>query len=342
MPFVGLSERIALANDVCDYVYAGAAGLLVAFAVLSFCFSSFRVMMHGGVGEFGQYFVRVLFVVAIFAGYHPLVKFLVSVSEDLTAFFAERAGWSEYWDRVAQESQTMLAGRETSEFDRLIGWMKGGVLTIAVSVSFYLEFLVFELVRHLTAVFAGILYVLGPLMIAGGVIGNGRSLQQWCMAFLQVMLWPCVPPLLMLFIVGAAGNAVETGNVSFIVSQNLILVFLGLLTPAIVMFVIGPCGIASFATGLIGIATSTISSLPRRISGAGGSGGYVHEHSNSSVSGGFSVAPSYGASENDSSKASIANDRPDSRAINIAPSSTKPHDEAHVASLRNVDGSGST
>lgn len=272
-------SKLELTRSISGFTYGLAWGLLGTLAVTAACFSFFRALLLGEGGDPVAYFVRLVFVVGCLSGYRTIVDTLLDASSALTSLFADGAGWDVYWSQVAGQFRPLFEEGEGSAWDRLLGWMQGGLLTAVVSVTYYLEFLVFQFVSNLSVCFLALLDILGPLMIVGGVLGNGQSLRQWFHALVQVLLWPAVPPFLMLIIVRGSGNAIESGNLAFIVGQNTILCFLGVLTPLIVAFILGSGGVAAFAGAVSGAAGSALTgsaarlvAIARRGEGSAGAG----------------------------------------------------------------------
>jgi hypothetical protein len=266
-------DQLALTDGLVGYTTAAAWGLLAAIAVLTFCFASIRAALVGNMQEPVAWAMRLLLVVGCLASYNPIVKALVGASADLTELFIERAGWHEYSRHVVEQFEPILQSenvaavsaadgasrpQEPSLWDRLTGWMAGGVLTVVVFASYYFQFIVFEFIRSLTGVFVSLLRVMGPLLIAAGVLGDGRTMKQWFSSLVQVLLWPVVPPFLMMMTVGTSGLASSTGNTAFVVGQNLVLAFMALLTPLIVSFIMGKGGVSSFGMAVIAATTSAM------------------------------------------------------------------------------------
>ncbi len=280
-------DRLALTDGLVGYTTAAAWGLLAAIAVLTFCFASIRAALVGNMQDPVAWAMRMLLVVGCLAAYNPIVKALVGASADLTELFIERAGWHEYSRHVVGQFEPILQSEdvasiasadsasrptEPSLWDRLTGWMAGGVLTIVVFASYYFQFIVFEFIRSLTGVFVSLLRVMGPLLIAAGVLSDGRTIKQWFSAFVQVLLWPVIPPFLMMMTVGTSGLAASTGNTAFVVGQNLVLAFMALLTPMIVSFIMGRGGVSSFGMAVIAATTSAMkAAIPGTSSALGAS-----------------------------------------------------------------------
>lgn len=256
---IELYERVQLTAALASETRAAAIGLLAALAVLALCFTSLRAMLMGGASGYVDWFVRLVVVLVVLAGYDMVVATVLQASDQLTAYLADVAGWNVYWQRVVTELGPLMESSDTSAWDRLVGWLRGGVLTIVVSLSYFVEVMVFELVNVFAGVFASLLYVLGPFMVVGGVLGDGKSVKQWFGSLLQVALWPVVPPFLMLMMLGSGHNAIETGNTSFILAQNVALAILAALSPAIVALVVGQGGLGMVAAGTVALAARSAS-----------------------------------------------------------------------------------
>lgn len=265
--FLDLSSRIALTGGIANDMLLAAVGLVGVLAVLAGAFSFFRAMLLGDGREPYLWFLQLLLVVALLAGYERVFGTIIDASQGLTDFLAEKAGWSSYWDTVVGRFDQLFAPGATSAWDRLTGLLQGGVLSYVLVLTYYLQFMAFIGIGHVTALFASLLHILGPLLIAGGIFARGASIRTWFRALLQVAFWPTIPPLVMLVTVKGTEFAVQakTDNTAFIVGQNIVLTVLTLATPAVVAFLFGSAGVTALAANVASFATGVAMSGTREI-----------------------------------------------------------------------------
>jgi hypothetical protein len=265
-------------DHLLPYMMGAAWALVAAVGTMTLTFSFVRVAVLGSTADPLMWAGRFLLVVGCLTSYTPITQALISTSQELTGLFIDKAGWGEYWQGVAGQFQPLLedpqveavadasaegADRppEPSTFDRVVGLVRAGFLTRYVSLAYGAQFLAFEYITNLAILVLSILRLLGPLMIAAGLLGDGKSLRQWFMATVQVLLWPVIPALCMAVTVGAGSRALQTDNVVFTIIQSLVLALMALATPFVVAFIMGKGGVALAAGALVGVAVGAVRGL---------------------------------------------------------------------------------
>ena len=269
MEISNLYERVLLAQFAYHYVNQAALGILGTIAVTAFIYDAIRGVLGAGTTHLRNLAGRLLLSLVALGLYPRIVRTACESSTELAQFMAENAGWDDYWNSVKTgyaSIETMPEVQDTEnngfvqrQFSKITGLGKTTLLTLVLSWSYFLLRLVFYEIQAFTALCATLLYVLGPLMIVLGIVTQSRSLWRWLQSLVQVALWPMIPPLLILVVVGTHSQALETSNVVHVLAENLTLGILGLSTPIVVAYLFGQLDMASLGmAGLLG-ATAMVS-----------------------------------------------------------------------------------
>ncbi len=265
---------LRLTDGLVGEMQKAAFAFLAALGVLAFCFASIRGAIARSFDEPIAVVVRLVLIAAVLGGYDEIVGTVVGASQELAEYFAGQADIDEFSRRVGAQMQPMFedpavqqAGstpegaprEEPSEIDRLVGWLRGGSLMVATMLACGLQMIAFDCISKLAMVLIALLRILGPLMVAFAVFGDGRTLRQWFSSLIQVALWPAVPPLFMWIVIKTGGPAIESGNVVFAIHQAILLTLLAAGTPFVVSFVMGKGGVGAAAAAVIATGMAAVS-----------------------------------------------------------------------------------
>jgi hypothetical protein len=232
--------------------HTAALCLLGALGTTAAIFAFVRSALMGSTQSAVEWFVRLFLAALLLSAFVPIFDALVTASNEMTKYFLGLADWSlidSAFNDIFLKMDNAKTGTDLGQ--AFWQYMKGGFYEIILSISWFLIVTSFQDVFTMAGVMMAVLKVIGPFMIVGGVIGNGSSLKTWFGTVVQVMIWPIFPPLLLFLVMSTTGEAIRSGNTSFILSNNLILAVMAFFTPLWVAFIVGKGGITAFASGVM-------------------------------------------------------------------------------------------
>ncbi len=232
-------------------VLEGSRGLLTAVSVIGIGLVGTGSTVFGGHHRTLEAIGRTALAWAVLEHYEFLFHTVVHAADFFAAWMMEQGNLLGHIQRSRENMNAIWAesGEGAAGFlDRLSGIFKSGILSYSAIATQFASFLGTQLIVFLTAVFLNMLYVLGPLLVAGSVLTSGQSLKSWAASLFEIALWPAFPALVGLMGAHMTDNpAISSGNVAVVITVNLLTSFLILFTPIVVHLLMSRGGLATLA-----------------------------------------------------------------------------------------------
>jgi hypothetical protein len=232
-------------------------------------FSSIRGMVFRRAADPLRSVVLVLFVGLVLEEYTELFHLIVEAGDTLHAYIREQTGVLDFWGRFLHSVQELWT---TGHYlDAVQGTMKGFGLALASLGSYGFAWACSRIVLLFAAVYLNILYILGPLWVMMGVVGQGEHLRAYFGSVIRTLLWPIYPCIVMLIVshIGTDAN-VAKDNLVMTYIVNGVLGLSSVLSPWIVGRLVrqgpGAIGSVAFSVG-VGVAARLITGA---VMGGGG------------------------------------------------------------------------
>lgn len=280
-----------------NVVLEGSKGLLTAMSVIGLGLVGTGATVFGGQHKTLEALGRTAVAWVILGNYEFIFQTVVGAADYFAAWIMEQGDLSGHIQRSRENLSSLWAASDdgvSGTLDRLSGLFKSGILSYSAVVTQFASFLGAQLIVFLTAVFLNMLYVLGPVLVAGSVLTNGQSLKSWGSSLFEISLWPAFPALVGLMGAHMTDNpAISAGNVAVVITVNLLTSFLILFTPLVVHLLLSRGGLATLAVAGNVIGARALMALGRKMipsgsygRGSGGGGATENQSASPGVPGG--------------------------------------------------------
>lgn len=238
----GLHPGQALVAEMCQ----DAAEIIAPGMCLAMALGTLQGMLQGKSFEaMMEHAGRGVCCLGLYSSYDAWFMRLVEAADQTATALRERSAYLESAARIVNNLTTFIESSD-STWDLMTGMLKGNVLSWSNLLSDWGVMTVLQLIVVLTLVFLNILYVIGPLMILGGVFADGMSLRAWGSSLARVLFWP-VFPCFVLVVNDAINTDYEFArdNLSVGIGSNVTLALMFLFTPVAVNFLFSRAGLAT-------------------------------------------------------------------------------------------------
>lgn len=222
----------------------------VASAILLFALCSALIQEQrraaSGASDFTRVLYRLLFFVAILAGYPFFFTWLLDGAQMLGDLFLQD-------DQISALAEKM--------YDSFVHWnlgklqlAKAVLVGIVAYVTYLAAFIVFMLFFFARFMILAMLFVLGPLVIGFSVWEVTARFKTWLILMIQASLWTVVLKFIMAVSLGFALDEIYgTGeaNIIFVIAANVLFVYLLIKTPAITSTIVGGASFGFLASDII-------------------------------------------------------------------------------------------
>lgn len=235
----------------------------VSIAFMGLCFVAALIEDHfrGIQGESARpaIFFKALLFFVLLAAYKPFFLKVEQVGSGISNEIFTEAEFTTF-------VQEIWSGMNTAQqkLDGVWGVLKGGVTTVVITLSYMVAILAYKILQIGKLIAFGVLYVLGPLVLAASVLPNrGKLTAGLATNIIAIGSWPIVGNLLLRLLKEIGIGAYYSNPEQFVplIAANLTFAFSLMMVPSICSALCGGGSLGSVGS-LVGLSALTTAIAP--------------------------------------------------------------------------------